>query len=170
MDRADAQGTTVTVTGSTTFTIATPDLVSVAAFSATNSQGFFVNIHNFTLSRSGNTYSGVWQSDDGNPLTPWPDYTSVAVEIVDANDADGNGIPDLSDSFTVPLKITGIGLSPGGKVHLEVQGPVGTDVTFFTSSDLTNWVPWVVLPNTQGNFEVSDLIIKNSRARFYSVH
>jgi hypothetical protein len=167
--KTDMNGNTVTGTGSTTFSVLSPDQIVVTGFAITNSAGFVVRSHDFTLKRSVNRYSGVWQSDDGNPLTPWPDYTSVAVEIVDPNDADRNGIPDLSDSFTVPLKITEIGIAPGGKVHLEVQGPVGTDVTFFTSSDLANWVPWVVLPNPQGSLQVSDLVIKSSKDRFYSV-
>jgi hypothetical protein len=132
-----------------------------------NSGGFVVNTHDFTLVRSGRTYSGIWESDDGGVLTSWRDYYRVAVEITDTNDEDGNGIPDFSDNL--PTKFKHIAVMPGSQIQLELQGQAGKDVTVFTSTDLTNWLPWVALPNSQGSLKIFDAITKGSGKRFYSV-
>ena len=50
-----------------------------------------------TLQRSGLSYSAVVQLVDGNSDTSWSDYTHYRAEIVDLNDSDGDGVPDLSD-------------------------------------------------------------------------
>ena len=49
------------------------------------------------FTRNGNTYSAVIVLTDGEPITSWPDYQKWLVLIEDTNDADGDGIPDLSD-------------------------------------------------------------------------
>jgi hypothetical protein len=39
---------------------------------------------------------------DGDLMTTWPDYTEWLLEIVDPSDADGDGVPDLSDAPPPP--------------------------------------------------------------------
>jgi hypothetical protein len=47
--------------------------------------------------RNGNTYSAEVTLPDGEELTSWPDFQKWSFNIVDDNDSDGDGIPDLSD-------------------------------------------------------------------------
>ena len=47
--------------------------------------------------RNGNTYSAQVTLADGEELTSWPDFQQWSFNIVDNNDSDGDGIPDLSD-------------------------------------------------------------------------
>lgn len=55
------------------------------------------------LNRYGNKYFGTLKLKDGNSnLTDWPSYTDLILEIVDTNDSDGDGIPDLSDNQANP--------------------------------------------------------------------
>ena len=49
-----------------------------------------------TFYRSGYVYRGFLEVADGDPDTPWPDFTLLNVAIVDDADLDGNGLPDLS--------------------------------------------------------------------------
>ena len=46
--------------------------------------------------RSGNSYVGYFQAIDGT-TTSWADYLNHYVEITDSNDADEDGVPDLTD-------------------------------------------------------------------------
>ncbi|MCL5097140.1 MAG: hypothetical protein M1608_06370 [Candidatus Omnitrophica bacterium] len=52
---------------------------------------------NVVMQRQGNTYCSQGQISDGYDATSWPDYQGCLVEIADSNDADGDGIPDLTD-------------------------------------------------------------------------
>ena len=51
----------------------------------------------FVLKRTGNRYLGRLDFEDAYKGTSWPDYTAWQLEIIDANDSDGDGVPDLSD-------------------------------------------------------------------------
>lgn len=51
----------------------------------------------FVLKRTGNRYLGRLEFVDAFRGTSWPDYTAWQLEIVDANDSDRDGVPDLSD-------------------------------------------------------------------------
>jgi formylglycine-generating enzyme required for sulfatase activity len=51
----------------------------------------------FVLKRTGNRYLGRLDFVDAYRGTSWPDYTAWQVELVDTNDTDRDGIPDLSD-------------------------------------------------------------------------
>lgn len=51
----------------------------------------------FVLKRTGNRYLGRLDFEDAYRGTSWPDYTAWQLEIVDTNDSDGDGVPDLSD-------------------------------------------------------------------------
>jgi formylglycine-generating enzyme required for sulfatase activity len=51
----------------------------------------------FVLKRTGNRYLGRIEFVDAFRGTSWPDYTAWQLEIVDTNDSDRDGVPDLSD-------------------------------------------------------------------------
>ena len=51
----------------------------------------------FILKRSGNRYIGRLDFEDAYRGTSWADYTAWQLDIADANDSDGDGVPDLSD-------------------------------------------------------------------------
>lgn len=96
-------GLSRTLTGSTSFTVISPDQVSFPQFAVTSSDGFAYSVQPFTLNRQGDNYTGAITLVDGDPLTTWTDYTSWGLEIIDVNDSNGNGIPDLSDTISGPL-------------------------------------------------------------------
>jgi hypothetical protein len=99
--------------------------VVVTAFGITDSAGYVVKTHDFSLIRSGNRYSAIFQTD-GNPSFPWRAYFNGAMELIDTNDTNSNGIPDFSDSIPpVPLGVTHIGIVQGGQIQLQIQGPLG---------------------------------------------
>jgi len=90
---------TSTVTVTTPFTVVNSDRIDVPQFTARSSNGASVVFRAGSLTRQGSAYRGDFQAIDGNPGTSWPDYLDWRWEISDPNDANGNGIPDLSDSF-----------------------------------------------------------------------
>lgn len=51
----------------------------------------------FVLKRTGNRYLGRLEFVDAFRGTSWPDYTAWQLEVVDTNDFDLDGVPDLSD-------------------------------------------------------------------------
>ena len=55
-----------------------------------------------TLARSGQRYAGNFKFADLLQETYWRDYIDWAIEITDTNDANMNGVPDLSDPLAVP--------------------------------------------------------------------
>lgn len=65
-------------------------------------------------------YGGVLVFQDGNPATPFQDeYDYFDVIITDPNDANGNGLPDLSDPVTVaPPKVAWAGVGGSGKIGI----------------------------------------------------
>lgn len=65
-------------------------------------QGRNYFLTNGTLTRIGNRYVGSVHFSDGDLDTPWPDFNHWVMELVDENDASGNGIPDISDPAEVP--------------------------------------------------------------------
>jgi hypothetical protein len=46
---------------------------------------------------AGITYTATVILPDGEPLTPWVDYQNFTLKILDSNDSDNDGIPDISD-------------------------------------------------------------------------
>ncbi len=86
-----------TLTGSTTYTTSGPDQLSYAAFTARDSTGTNYSIRAGGLTRDGNVYRGDLSLVDGMPQTSWADFLNYAFQFTDLNDADGDGIPDLTD-------------------------------------------------------------------------
>ena len=86
-------------TGTSTFTRISDNQVSVAQFNFNTSDGYTRIVKAFTLNRTGNYYR-AYPVDlvDGDPSTSFVDFRYCHVEILDSNDTDGDGIPDLSDA------------------------------------------------------------------------
>jgi hypothetical protein len=85
--------------GTSTYTRISDDQVSVAQFNFVTSDGYTRVIKAFTLNRSGGYYRAYpVELVDGDPRTSYVDFKYCHVEILDNNDADADGIPDLSDS------------------------------------------------------------------------
>jgi hypothetical protein len=95
-----------TLSGFTTFEVVDANRITLRQFNLNGSDGGTYSVSAGTLTRSGNKYRGNLQLADGNPQTDWPDYTSWVVEILDQNDSNHDGIPNLSDP-TGPTPIVG---------------------------------------------------------------
>ena len=91
---------TVAGSGTATYEILNQNSVRVNAFVFSTSDGFQRSVNSFTLTRSGNKYFTTGSLVDGDPETSWVDYKDFHIAITDANDFDGDGIPDLSDPPT----------------------------------------------------------------------
>jgi hypothetical protein len=91
-------GSDATYNASTTFTIISPEQVTIPAFTARRSDGFALNVLGVTLNRKSNRYVGEFEVSDGNLGTSWRDYTKWVLELSDPNDGDANGIPDFTDA------------------------------------------------------------------------
>ena len=92
-----SQASGTTLTGSTTYTTSNNDQLSYAAFTAHNTSGDSYQVLAGTLTRSGTAYRGDLALVDGLPETYWADFTKYRLTITDSNDANGNGVPDLTD-------------------------------------------------------------------------
>jgi len=86
-------------TGTSTFTRISDTQVSVAQFNFITSDGYTRTVKAFTLNRTGNYYRAYpVELLDGDPSTSYVDFRYCHVEILDSNDTDSDGIPDLSDA------------------------------------------------------------------------
>lgn len=128
------------------------DLLDVAAGSWKDSRGRafayqgFLPVGNDTslIERYGTNYFGLLAFTDGDLDTPQADYLVWALSISDANDANGDGIPDLSDPVVPPQLIPPPSLAlrlEGTKLILSINGTVGKTCTIEQTSDLAggNW-------------------------------
>ncbi len=103
---SDPVGTTRTANGSTTFTVNSVNQITFPQFLLTSSDNkTYTVLTNSVLNRSGKRYAGNAALADGIVETSWADAVNWVVEITDNNDSDGNGIPDLSDTVTVPKPV-----------------------------------------------------------------
>jgi hypothetical protein len=118
--------TSVTNSGSTTFAVLNNIQISLPEFvlvsSATGTR--LTNLPSI-FQRNGNAYVGDVTLRDGAPVTYWPDYTKVRMALVDTNDLDANGIPDLSDVWGDPPVVQS---EPG-----DVRANIGDNVTLAAS-------------------------------------
>ncbi|MBI3415337.1 MAG: hypothetical protein HY043_08465 [Verrucomicrobia bacterium] len=121
-------------------------------------QGVFVTPVSM-LDRRGSNYFGKIMLSDGDLTTTYPDYLQWILHITDPNDADHNGIPDLTDrvhqSQSAQLTITrgssGLALTIEGETgnSYEIQAtPVLNSSTWLPvqSVTLTNSIQMLVLP------------------------
>jgi hypothetical protein len=137
----NSQGAVATYSGTANFNASRTNVNNVnfpqfMSITATNNASLV--LVPFTLSRVGNKYRGSVGIIDGNPLTTWADYQHWEIEIVDANDSDGNGVPDLSDIF-VWLVIQD--QKGANQAALTVLGRPGVTYQIQSSADLKTWMP-----------------------------
>lgn len=96
-----------TLTGSTDFTVNNANQITIPQFNVSASDGsIFTVLAGTVLNRTGHRYAGNLAVVDGLLETSWRDHIDWVIEVVDNNDSDGNGIPDLSDALPVPPTIT----------------------------------------------------------------
>ena len=70
--------------------------IEIPSFAVSDSRsGLSMLTRTAVLTRSGNVFRGQMDLVDGKLETSWPDYTAFQVEIVDLNDTDFDGLPDL---------------------------------------------------------------------------
>ena len=96
-DLESERGLFYTITSSLQYTVTDVNTISFAASKFTSPNQLDVFTKPFVLKRTGNRYLGRVDFQDGNRVTSWPDYTAWQFEIVDTNDSDSDGVPDLSD-------------------------------------------------------------------------
>jgi hypothetical protein len=85
-----------TFTGTSTVSFIGTTTLVLPSFSALDSRsGLFLQTLPTTLTRSGNTFRGILRLVDGEPNTSWSDYVNYNVEIVDTNDTNDDGLPDI---------------------------------------------------------------------------
>ena len=88
--------------GSFGFTVTDRDTVAYNAFDLTSNTGVKYSVRAGTLKRNGRVYGGTLSYVDGRTSTAFADYVSSYFTITDPNDADGDGIPDLTDDLPAP--------------------------------------------------------------------
>ncbi len=96
-DLESERGLFYTITSSLQYSVTDVNTISFAASKFTSPNQLDVFTKPFVLKRTGNRYLGRVDFEDGNRVTSWPDYTAWQFEIVDTNDSDSDGVPDLSD-------------------------------------------------------------------------
>ena len=126
----------------------------------TNSAGQGIAYQSGELQRDGTNYFGYFDFVDGDLQTGSADYLTWILSIDDANDADGNGIPDLSDvPSSQPARQPilslqkragqldlGIQAEPGRAYDVEETGSLGQTWQKVLSVTLTNQTQGVSLP------------------------
>jgi hypothetical protein len=86
-------------TGNTTFVVNNANQIVLPQFNLfTGDTSVFTVRAGTTFNRVGQRYVAEATLYDGIRETEWPDFIHWAFEILDTNDLDGNGIPDLSDA------------------------------------------------------------------------
>ncbi len=119
----------------------------------------------------GRFYGGLVIFADGDPTTPFPDeYDFFDLLIEDLNDADGNGLPDLTDDLTpAPARPTLAASITAGVLQVEITGTPGARFVVESASTLpaTSWntVGEVVLdPSGKGSLNAGEA---NGTARLF---
>ncbi len=109
----------------TTFTVVNSNQITLPVFSLTlrDTGATITTVQTMTLNRTGQKYRGEMTLLDGDPTTYWPDYTRWVVEIEDTNDADYDGVPDLSAPISPsPHRMSVIDHPTGGQITLRIEG------------------------------------------------
>ncbi len=103
---SNEDGTSTTYSANTTFVVVDANTVSFPAINHSGSNARVIQAKPFTLTRSGKRYLGNVEFQDGGLSTSWRDYINWRLEFTDDNDADADGIPDLSDTVAVAPTVT----------------------------------------------------------------
>ena len=158
------QGQNVSVSGSTTFTVVSTDQIQLPEFALTSPGLGSIVVKPMTLNRTGRKYVGNMELADGDPTTAWPDYTQWILEIGDANDTNGNGIPDLTDADSPPPPPNLVPYQPEGWADklLVTLSPGSTRDSSLRYDDQDLYVGWAVL-----NDSISANIVDRFWCRLY---
>lgn len=99
-------GSTV-FTGSTNYYITNNSLIGFPQFKLTNTSDTTktITVGAAGLTRATNTYQGYVTLSDGEFVTTWADYPFHLFAFTDLNDSNGNGVPDLTDTYIPPPTI-----------------------------------------------------------------
>ena len=126
----DSSGITVKFKASSQFTVRSQNEIVLPSLMATSDLNITYKVNNqIVFKRIGNRYQATVKVVDGMPQTSWEDYLGAVFEIVDTNDTDKDGVPDLSDNLAQPPAITSQPKSQEAKV--------GESVTFRVSANGT---------------------------------
>ena len=126
----DSSGITVKFKASSQFTVRSQNEIVLPSLMATSDLNITYKVNNqIVFKRIGNRYRATVKVVDGMPQTSWEDYLGAVFEIVDTNDTDKDGVPDLSDNLAQPPAITSQPKSQEAKV--------GESVTFRVSANGT---------------------------------
>lgn len=124
----DGAGNLASSFAATTFNVVSANQFSLPSFVLSGESNKSTTILGpVVFNRTGSRYIGNLNVVDGNSLTPWPDFTQWVVEIVDDNDLDSDGIPDLTDGLppSILAHPQSVVVNVDGNVELsvEVVGP-----------------------------------------------
>ncbi len=117
--------------GTASFSVISEDQLAVPQFTLYRQDGKHTTLYPFTFRRDGTKYIARVSISDGNTDTSWRDFAEWVFEILDPNDGDGDGIPDLSDTPPAPPAITlqpsslNLGIGSNGIFSVSVDS-VGT--------------------------------------------
>lgn len=113
------------------------------------------------LQRGGNRYFSLMFVNDGRPETPTADFLTWIVDLTDENDADGDGIPDLTDGESIVVEPISPDLSielTETLVRITVSGEAGRTYRIESASvvrpDLWTTDRSISLTETTATFEV----------------
>jgi hypothetical protein len=164
-------GTETVLTGFVPFEVVNVNQIHVPEFLlATRVDNLLLTVRELTLNRAGNRYSGRATFSDGDLETSVKDYVDWVILIVDDNDSDQDGIPDLSDSLLDPPVI---GTQPRGRlVNANTDATftveaTGTDLAYqwrFNGNPLANAAaPMLTLTRVQtANAGTYTVVVSNS--------
>jgi hypothetical protein len=93
---SDSEGKIRNLSGTSSLTKSNTEQIQLQGITLTEGSDN-LEILGSTLSRSGNSFTGKIKAVDGGFNTSWNDFIDWHVKIIDNNDRDGNGIPDLAD-------------------------------------------------------------------------
>lgn len=98
------------------------------------------------ITRTGTNYLGFFDALDGDLNTPYVDYAIWMLLVRDGNDANKNGVPDLSDSMETRLPSLKIARS-AGQLQLTISSTVGQVHQIETINALGGTNQWMVVTN-----------------------
>jgi hypothetical protein len=118
-----------------------PNAVEFAVFGSLDVENVPFPIEYIT----GPLYGGVLIFADGDPTTPFTDeYDFFELLVEDRNDADGDGLPDLSDATTSPPAQAPVltTVTSGGTLRIRLQGTARAKCTVEVSPSLAvpGWI------------------------------
>jgi|GEM_PF-2250005 len=129
-------GSTNAYSGSASFSVENLNQLTFQPFTLTNAIGQILQARGMIMNRNGTRYIGGLELADGDPLTDWQDFSNLYVEIADSNDANSDGIPDLSSAYDPPAFIT----QHPASIDLPVGSTASFSVAFETvSSARVQW-------------------------------